>query len=134
MTSLIPKTLINFSHFLKWLFNLSLFPGNMEFDIVNTPCSADKAKHFALFVYDMVFKPWEAFFPRWIKSSLALSALLNAIAFLFTGTFSFGRFPFLHGGASKFVKNRSIFTIASSARRSCDRFKCEAMCKASQHC
>ena len=96
--------------------------------------SADKAKHFALFVYDMVFKPWEAFFPRWIKSSLALSALLNVIAFLFTGTFSFGRFPFLHGGASKFVKNRSIFTIASSARRSCDRFKCEAMCKASQHC
>ena len=65
----------------------------------------------------MVFKPWEAFFPRWIKSSLALSALLNVIAFLFTGTFSFGRFPFLHGGASKFVKNRSIFTIASSARR-----------------
>ena len=57
--------------------------------------SADKEKHFALFVYDMVFKPWETFFPRWIKSSLSLSALINLTAFLFTGTFSFGRFPLL---------------------------------------
>ena len=40
-----------------------------------------------------VHKPWEACFPRWIKSSLSLSALVNLTAFLSTRTFSFGRFP-----------------------------------------
>ena len=49
-------------------------------------------QNIALFVYDMVFKPLEAFFPRWIKSSLSLSALINLTAFLFTGTFNFGHF------------------------------------------
>ena len=46
-----------------------------------------------------VHKPWEACFPRWIKISLSLSALINLAAFLFTGTSSFGRLPLFHGGA-----------------------------------
>ena len=83
-----------------------------------------KKSHFALFVYDMVFKPWEAFFPRLIKSSLSLSALINLTAFLFTGTFSFGRFPL-------FTWWR--FVICQKSLHRYNSFKCEAMCKALQH-
>ena len=43
-------------------------------------------------------------------------------------TFSFGRFLLLHSDTSQFVKNRSIFTIALSARRSR-----EVLWKESQH-
>ena len=65
-----------------------------------------------------VHKPREACFPRWIKSSLSLSALINLTAFLFTGTFSFGRFPL-------FTWWRLV--ICQKSLHLHNRFNCEAI-------
>ena len=65
-----------------------------------------------------VHKPWEGCFPRWIKSSLSLSALINLTAFLFTGTFSFGCFPL-------FTWWRLV--ICQKSLHLYNRFKCEAI-------
>ena len=67
----------------------------------------------------MVFKPWEVCFPRGIKSSLSLSALINLTAFLVTaGTFSFTCFPL-------FTWWR--FVIGQKSLHLYNRFKCEAI-------
>ena len=67
----------------------------------------------------MVFKPWEVCFPRRIKSSLSLSALINLTTFLFTAdTFSFSQFPL-------FTWWRYI--IGQKSLHLYNRFKCEAI-------